>query len=68
MRLRFIIAFKESGEVLKEVAECDDKIGSLTKKERKRIGDCNEIRYFDTIDELIEYALEHKKECKIREA
>jgi hypothetical protein len=67
MRLRFIIAFKEDGEVLKEVAECDDKIGALTKKERKRIGACNEIRYFDTIDELIEYALLHSKECKIQE-
>jgi hypothetical protein len=67
MRLRFIIAFKEDGAVLKEAVNCDDKTGALTKKERQRLGYCKEIRYFDTIDELIEYALLNKKKCGIRE-
>jgi len=66
MRMRYIIAFKDNGEVVKSVARCNNRTGAITKKEEQRIGEYQEIYYFDTIDELIEYALLHPEKCKIR--
>jgi hypothetical protein len=67
MRIRFVVVFKENGEVLKEAVKCDDRWWELTKKERERIGSFNKMVYFDTIDELIEYVLANKKECKMED-
>jgi len=66
MRMRYVIAFKDDGEVVKTVARCDNRIGAITKKEEQRIGEYQEIYYFDTIDELIEYVLLHPEKCKIK--
>jgi hypothetical protein len=61
MRTRYIIAFKDNGEVIKKSAKCKDKTGELTPTEREKLGEYNEILYFDTIDDLMRYVLEHPK-------
>ena len=67
MRMRYVVAFKENGEIIKTDAMCNDRTGELTKKEKKRIGEYQEIYYFDSIDELIGYALMRPRKFGIKE-
>jgi len=66
MRMRYIVAFKENGEIIKTGAMCNDKTGELTKKEKKRIGEYREAYYFDSLDELINYVLMRPQKFGIR--
>jgi hypothetical protein len=61
MKTRYIIAFKETGEVIKKAVRCQERNGELTPSERKKLGEYNEILYFDTIDNLMRYIAEHPK-------